>query len=37
MSEIRFYHLQRASLEDNMPVILERAYVRCDRTLVIAS
>ena len=34
MSEIRFYHLQRASLEDTLPVILERAYGRGDRILV---
>jgi DNA polymerase-3 subunit chi len=34
MSEIRFYHLQRASLEDTLPVILERAYRRGERTLV---
>jgi DNA polymerase-3 subunit chi len=34
MSEIRFYHLQRASLEDTLPVILERCYSRGDRTLV---
>ena len=34
MSEIRFYHLQRASLEDTLPVILERAYTRGERTLV---
>ena len=25
MSEIRFYHLQRAVLEDTLPVMLERA------------
>jgi DNA polymerase III subunit chi len=36
MSEIRFYHLQRASLEDTLPVILDRAYRRGDRTLVMA-
>jgi DNA polymerase-3 subunit chi len=36
MSEIRFYHLQRASLEDTLPVILERAYSRGERTLVVA-
>ena len=35
MSEIRFYHLQRASLEDTLPVILERAYSRGERTLVL--
>ena len=34
MSEIRFYHLQRASLEDTLPVILERAYGRGDRIMV---
>jgi DNA polymerase-3 subunit chi len=34
MSEVRFYHLQRASLEDTLPVILERCYSRGDRTLV---
>ena len=34
MSEIRFYHLQRASLEDTLPVILERACGRGDRILV---
>ena len=34
MSEVRFYHLQRASLEDTLPVILERCYGRGDRTLV---
>ena len=36
MSEIRFYHLQRASLEDTLPVILERALGRGERTLVMA-
>ncbi|MGH6893958.1 MAG: DNA polymerase III subunit chi [Dongiaceae bacterium] len=36
MSEVRFYHLQRASLEDTLPVILERAYGRGDRTVVMA-
>ena len=36
MSEIRFYHLQRASLEDTLPVMLERAYGRGDRALVVA-
>jgi DNA polymerase-3 subunit chi len=34
MSEVRFYHLQRASLEDTLPVMLERAYGRGERTLV---
>jgi len=37
MSEIRFYHLRRASLEDTLTVILERAYGRGERTLVMAS
>lgn len=36
MSEIRFYHLQRASLEETLPVILERAYGRGDRAVVMA-
>ena len=36
MSEIRFYHLQRKSLEETLPVMLERAYGRGDRTLVVA-
>lgn len=36
MSEIRFYHLQRASLEDTLPVMLERAYGRGERVLVMA-
>ena len=36
MSEIRFYHLQRANLEDTLPVILERAYRRDERALVMA-
>ncbi len=36
MSEIRFYHLQRRSLEDALPVILERAYGRGERALVMA-
>lgn len=35
MSEIRFYHLQRARLEDVLPTLLERAYGRGDRTLVV--
>ena len=34
MSEIRFYHLQRKSLEEALPVMLERAYGRGDRVLV---
>ncbi len=36
MTEIRFYHLQRKSLEDTLPVILERAYGRGQRALVMA-
>jgi DNA polymerase III subunit chi len=34
LSEIRFYHLQRARLEDVLPVMLERAWGRGDRVLV---
>jgi DNA polymerase-3 subunit chi len=36
MSEIRFYHLQRASLEDALPRMLEVAYGRGDRAVVMA-
>lgn len=36
MSEVRFYRLQRKSLEDTLPVILERAYGRGDRAIVMA-
>src|SRR5262249_7362730 len=36
MSEIRFYHLQRASLEDALPRLLEIAHGRGERTLVMA-
>lgn len=36
MSEIRFYHLQRKTLEETLPVMLERAYGRGERTLVVA-
>lgn len=36
MSEIRFYHLQRASLEDALPRMLEIAYGRGDRAVVMA-
>ena len=36
MTEIRFYHLQRARLEDVLPVILERCHQRGDRALVLA-
>jgi DNA polymerase-3 subunit chi len=35
VSEVRFYHLQRASLEDVLPVILERAHQRGTRTVVL--
>ncbi|HVJ34136.1 MAG TPA: DNA polymerase III subunit chi [Terriglobia bacterium] len=34
MTEIRFYHLQRAKLEDVLPTMLERAYGRGQRALV---
>lgn len=34
MTEIRFYHLQRAKLEDVLPTMLERAYGRRQRALV---
>jgi DNA polymerase III subunit chi len=36
MSEIRFYHLQRAALEDALPKMLELAYDRGWRVLVAA-
>lgn len=36
MTEIRFYHLQRARLEDTLPVILERCYARGERAMVMA-
>ena len=35
MAEIRFYHLQKAQLEDVLTVILERAYQRGNRILVL--
>jgi DNA polymerase-3 subunit chi len=35
MAEVRFYHLQRARLEEVLPVILERCHQRGDRTLVL--
>jgi len=35
MTEVRFYQLQRASLEEALPVILERVYARGDRALVL--
>lgn len=35
MVEIRFYHLQRATLEDALPVILERVCARGERALVL--
>lgn len=34
MTEIRFYHLQRAKLEDVLPTMLERALARGQRALV---
>lgn len=36
MSEIRFYHLQRAALEETLPKMLETAYGRGWRVLVTA-
>jgi DNA polymerase-3 subunit chi len=36
VTEIRFYHLQRARLEEVLPVILERCHQRGDRVLVLA-
>jgi DNA polymerase-3 subunit chi len=36
MTEVRFYHLQRARLEDVLPVILERCHQRGERVLVLA-
>ena len=36
MTEVRFYHLQRARLEEVLPVILERCHQRGDRVLVLA-
>lgn len=36
MTEIRFYHLQRARLEGVLPVILERCHQRGERVLVLA-
>jgi DNA polymerase-3 subunit chi len=36
MTEIRFYHLQRARLEDVLPVILERCHQRGERAFVLA-
>jgi len=35
VTEVRFYHLQRARLEEVLPVILERCYQRGERTLVL--
>ena len=35
MTEVRFYHLQRARLEDVLPVMLERCYQRSERALVL--
>jgi DNA polymerase-3 subunit chi len=36
MTEVRFYHLQRARLEEVLPVILERCHQRGERALVLA-
>ena len=36
MTEVRFYHLQRARLETVLPVILERCHQRGERVLVLA-
>jgi len=36
VSEVRFYHLQGARLEEVLPVILERCHQRGDRVLVLA-
>jgi DNA polymerase-3 subunit chi len=36
VTEVRFYHLQRARLEDVLPVILERCHQRGERVLVLA-
>jgi DNA polymerase-3 subunit chi len=36
MTEVRFYHLQRARLETVLPVILERCQQRGERVLVLA-
>ncbi len=36
MTEVRFYHLQRARLEEVLPIILERCHQRAERVLVLA-
>jgi DNA polymerase-3 subunit chi len=36
VTEVRFYHLQRARLEEVLPVILERCHQRAERVLVLA-
>jgi DNA polymerase-3 subunit chi len=36
LTEVRFYHLQRARLETVLPVILERCHQRGERVLVLA-
>jgi DNA polymerase-3 subunit chi len=36
VTEVRFYHLQRARLEEILPVILERCHQRGERVLVLA-
>jgi DNA polymerase-3 subunit chi len=37
VTEVRFYHLERARLESVLPVILERCHQRGERVLVLAS
>lgn len=36
MTEVRFYHLQRSGLEASLPIMLERAYERRERVVVMA-
>jgi DNA polymerase-3 subunit chi len=36
VTEVRFYHLQRARLEEVLPVILDRCHQRGERVLVLA-
>ena len=35
MTEIRFYHLQRSSLDDVLPKLLEKTYARGERAVVL--
>ena len=37
MTDVAFYHLQRASLEDALPILLERTLESGNRALVLAS